>query len=157
MHEPMLRAISLIDPDVQTNSHIETPIRYTTPLHYHDFFEIFIITEGKCIHRVNQQEQYLDKGSMVFIRPGDTHSYRYCNNNTDCCFINLNRVFRQNLNTTPTAYINQLRLRYARELLLKTNLSILEVSLEAGYENLSHFYHLFREAFGISPGNLRRS
>lgn len=63
----------------------------------------------------------------------------------------LNRAFRQYLGTTPTAYINNLKLQYARNLLITTKLSIIEISLEAGFENLSHFYHLFKKNFNVTP------
>ncbi|MBB6729848.1 helix-turn-helix domain-containing protein [Cohnella zeiphila] len=67
----------------------------------------------------------------------------------------LNRVFKMYLQTTPTAYLNRLRLGYARNLLLTTNLSIMEAAYEAGFDNLSHFYHLFKKQYGFSPGKIR--
>lgn len=67
----------------------------------------------------------------------------------------LNRVFRQHLGTTPTQYINDLKLSYAKNLLLTTDMDILEISLDAGYNNLSHFYHLFKKKFDITPADCR--
>ncbi len=276
MNETMLTAESLINPKIQANCHVVTSIKHAYPLHYHDYYEIFIITSGKCIHRVNGREQLLGTGTLVFIRPEDAHGYTYYNN-MDCQFMNvnfykelveecfdflgdqyfslklktlelppyivlpsedmesllgkgeqinlytsidedkakilgksflidaltylfidykndknkaipdwfdlvlfqmqkkenftagldklflisqkstghLNRTFRQYLNTTPTAYINNLKLNYARNILITTNMDILDVALEAGFENLSHFYHLFREKYGESPGKVR--
>jgi len=276
MSVPILTAAKLIDPEVQSTFHIEYSIKHTTPLHRHDYYELFIITAGRCIHHINGEAQYLDTGMMVFIRPDDTHYYDFYDE-TDCQFINvnfykeaveealtylespiiaqklkslsmppsillpppeveflvrkssfiplyttidkkkaklqarsflidaltyffihdqddnskkmpqwfdalllelqqkenftggldrlkalsnhsvghLNRVFKQYLHTTPTAYINQLRLGYANNLLLTTNLTILEISYEAGFDNLSHFYHLFKKLYGASPGQIR--
>lgn len=272
----LLRAATLIDSEVQSTFHIEYSIKHTTPLHYHDYYEIFIITEGQCIHHINGEAQILYKNSMVFIRPEDTHWYDFYGD-SDCQFINvnfykeavedaflffkspvfaqklksltlppvvelppydmemlvhkskqihlytsiekqkarvmarsfltdaltyyffkeqdeehkvmpawlsallldmqkkehftaglerltllagrsvghINRVFKQYLGTTPTAYINGLRLGYAKNLLLTSNLSILEVAYEAGFDNLSHFYHLFKSSYGSSPGKIR--
>lgn len=273
---PMLRAATLIDPLVQSNFHIEYSVKHTSPLHGHDYYEIFIITAGKCTHIVNGDAQYLEKGAMVFIRPNDTHCYDFYEGE-DCQFINvnfyremvegafdyfdnsafahslkspdlspyimlpetdleelinksakiqlytttdkqkarilarcfltdalmhyfldyrnekkksmpqwldllltqlqkkenftaglvrlnelsdrssghLNRVFKQYLRITPTAYINQLRLAYAKNLLLTTNLAIMDIAYEAGFDNLSHFYHLFKDTYGIAPGKIR--
>lgn len=67
----------------------------------------------------------------------------------------INRVFKQYLNTTPTGYINNLRLNYAKALLATTDLSGTEVCLEAGFNNLSHFYHLFKLSFKMSPLDFR--
>ncbi len=45
-------------------------------LHYHDYYEIFIAVSGKTVQVVNGKKQILPEGSMVFIRPGDVHTYR---------------------------------------------------------------------------------
>ncbi|MGO4546697.1 helix-turn-helix domain-containing protein [Paenibacillus sp. 2TAB23] len=272
----MLCAATLIDPQVQSNYHIVESITYAYPLHDHDFYEIFVILSGRCMHLINGEIQTLEEGEMVFIRPGDKHAYDFCGE-SDCRFMNvnfyseavesafdflgspsfsarlkrakqppllrltppdmdsltrkgsqimvyatidkskarsaarswlvdalalyffedrdenqkampawlehlllelqkkenfigglarlnelsnrstghLNRVFRQYLQTTPTAYLNRLRLTYARNLLLTTNLNIIETAYEAGFDNLSHFYHLFKKQYGVSPGRIR--
>lgn len=69
----------------------------------------------------------------------------------------LNRAFRQYLKTTPTAYINSLRLGYAKVLLLTTEQSIVDIAFESGFDNLSHFYHLFRAEFSSTPSDLRKA
>ncbi|WP_168123282.1 helix-turn-helix domain-containing protein [Paenibacillus sp. HB172176] len=67
----------------------------------------------------------------------------------------LSRVFKLYLRMTPTAYLNHLRLGNAKNLLLTTQLPIVDIAYEAGFDNLSHFYHLFKDAFGIAPGKIR--
>ena len=67
----------------------------------------------------------------------------------------LNRVFKQYLNVTPTGYVNNLRLNYAKDLLTTTDLNATEVSLEAGFGNISHFYHLFKYSFKMPPLDFR--
>ncbi len=52
--------------------------------------------------------------------------------------------------------MNDLRLNFASNLLLYSNHPILEISQEAGFENLSHFYHRFQVKFGTSPARYRR-
>jgi AraC family transcriptional regulator, dual regulator of chb operon len=270
--------IEHIDADIGVNPNFLSSIRFTSPVHCHDFYEFFLITKGQCIHRVNGVEQHLTEGTLVFIRPEDLHYYDYYEEE-DCQFINiacakqiindafkylgdelsmerflrhesppyvtlpplerdnlvrryerlkllltidkaqariqvralvlemltqcflssqntgkkevplwfeallmqmqkkenftkglermyelsgrsighLNRVFQQYLNITPTLYINQLRLSCAKSLLLNTELTIVEVAMEAGFENLSHFYHLFRETFNATPASMRVS
>ncbi len=68
----------------------------------------------------------------------------------------VDRTFRRYLHTTPSAYVNRLRLDYARTLLLTTGQDITTVALEAGFETLSHFYHLFCREYAVPPGQLRR-
>lgn len=276
MSELMYSAETHIDPEIRANPAIVGSVKNASPIHYHDFYEFFLITKGSCIHKVNNQEQNLVEGELIFIRPEDRHYYE-CYSDIDCQFINmacdreiiedafiyfkntpwekrllseklpprtlllpmgmesfinqyekltvlatinkpqarqkvrsmvieilvyffsesqnvnnkniplwleslltqmhrkenftqglkkmytlsgrsvghLNRIFKKYFNTTPTAYINNLRLNYAKSLLLTTELSIIDVALEAGFENLSHFYHLFKKHFNITPLKVR--
>ncbi len=43
--------------------------------HYHDYYEIFLLLEGEAVHCVNGRRIPLKRGSLVFIRPSDTHDY----------------------------------------------------------------------------------
>ncbi len=237
--------------------------------HGHDFYELFFVLNGQALHDVNDHHLVLDTGSLVLIRPGDVHSYRFLNTYT-FDFINVafdrrffeeaaswlelptetvdgaplppqtrltgyeytetrrkllalnamtpglarrrtfrgllpelllclageerdaasttlpawfsalladldrpeaflagldyvlrhtnysqehvTRTFQRYLQMPPTAYINTKRLAYAAELLLAGAPSMLEVCNQAGFNNLSHFYHLFRAHFGCAPG-----
>lgn len=65
------------------------------------------------------------------------------------------RTFKSRYNMTPTQFINSLRLNYAANLLEYTDKNITEISQESGFENLSHFYHLFRKCFRQSPADYR--
>ena len=63
----------------------------------------------------------------------------------------LTRSFRRYVHTTPTAYINQKRLNYAAALRADRSLAPAAVAQRAGFHNLSHFYHLFRQQYGCTP------
>ena len=249
---------------------------YTTAEHYHDFFEFFLITEGRVNHIANNRKQVLAKGALVLIRPDDLHYYKRISND-DCQFFNLAfqselaydlfrylgpvyeaerllqmdmpphvqlasreletakekiqkcfvhaadtrtqnillkkslmdffttyfpiprvenpsnlpewlqvvctkmqshenfsggldslqdlacrshehlcHVFRKYLGTTPVNYINAIKLDYAANLLVFTDKVIMDIHMESGFNNLSHFYHLFRKKFGVSPKQYRR-
>lgn len=66
------------------------------------------------------------------------------------------RVFKKYCNDTPTNYINEIRLNYSANLLSNTNIDILDISLESGFESLSHFYSLFKKNFGVTPLKFRQ-
>ncbi len=68
----------------------------------------------------------------------------------------LARTFRQYLGTTPTDFVNNLRLEYAARTIGSTRTKIVDICGSAGFESLSHFYHLFREKYGVPPNTFRR-
>jgi AraC-like DNA-binding protein/quercetin dioxygenase-like cupin family protein len=45
-----------------------------TPLHTHDFYEMFYVLEGTATHTLNDQATILDAGDLVLIYPDDRHS-----------------------------------------------------------------------------------
>lgn len=65
------------------------------------------------------------------------------------------RAFRRWLNTTPTAWLNRLRLFHAGQMLAMSEQSILQISQDCGFANLSHFYQLFGAQFGVTPRQYR--
>lgn len=69
----------------------------------------------------------------------------------------LQRTFKYYLDTTPTQYYLQLRLRRARELLLQTNMSVMNVTVACGFQSPCHFSKSYRAQFGCSPSNERRA
>ena len=67
------------------------------------------------------------------------------------------RSFQLHLGTTPSQYINLTRLNYAAHLLSRTDRSILDISMTAGFGSLGHFYRLFKKRFNRSPRAYRLS
>lgn len=63
----------------------------------------------------------------------------------------LERLFSKYLNSQPSRYYMELRLKRAREMLQQTNKSILEVSIACGFSSPSHFSRSIKERFGCSP------
>ncbi|EFM12516.1 transcriptional regulator, AraC family [Paenibacillus curdlanolyticus YK9] len=265
-----------LGPGVESHFFTVSSLAYASPLHTHDFYELFLITTGSAIHLVNGQREPLTEGTLVFIRPDDRHAYDY-DGESDCAFINIcytqsgmdavfgflgepfdssrllqpgspptahlalldkeelihrldriramsldgkvqemqlrglltdllvryfysqtiaheermpdwletlliqmqreehfiaglprlyalagrsaghiNRVFKEWLHTTPISYINQLKLGYAKNLLVTSSLSITDIAFTAGFNNLSHFHHLFKRAFHMTPLDYRK-
>ena len=67
------------------------------------------------------------------------------------------RTVRRHLNRTPTEYVNGIRMAYAQRQLEMGDQGILEIALDCGIQNLSHFYSLFRARTGTTPRNYRRA
>lgn len=68
----------------------------------------------------------------------------------------ISRVMKQQTNKTPCEYMNQLRLDYAADKIIKTENKIIDIALEAGYNSLSYFNRIFKKQFGVSPTQYRK-
>lgn len=63
--------------------------------------------------------------------------------------------FNEAMKETPHAYINRVRLAFAKSLLLSTDNPILEISQISGFESISSFNRSFKAFNGISPREYR--
>ena len=68
----------------------------------------------------------------------------------------LTRCMQQYYHTTPTALVTDLRLEYAANLLLISNLKATDICYECGFENLSWFYKVFAAKYQVTPAEYRR-
>ena len=63
----------------------------------------------------------------------------------------LERLFRRYLNRSPKRYYMELRLARARNLLMQTSMSVIEVALASGFTSPSHFSKCYRAQYGTTP------
>ncbi|HYB10482.1 MAG TPA: GlxA family transcriptional regulator [Alphaproteobacteria bacterium] len=68
----------------------------------------------------------------------------------------LERLFKQHLDRRPARYYLELRLNRARQLLLQTDMSIMEVTLSCGFQSPPHFSKCYKDMFGHPPSAERR-
>jgi len=66
------------------------------------------------------------------------------------------RYFKKATSKAVVDYINEIRLRSARQLLVSSDLSVAEVGSASGFDNLSYFNRRFVRAYGVSPGVFRK-
>jgi AraC family L-rhamnose operon regulatory protein RhaS len=65
------------------------------------------------------------------------------------------QLFRQLSGESWQKRVTRLRMNYAADLLMNTTLSIRSIVFECGYQDLSHFYRVFKQTHGSSPGEFR--
>ena len=63
----------------------------------------------------------------------------------------LHRVFREELDTTPQAWLNAMRLRFVCRQLVESSLPIAQLATQAGYADQSALTHAMRRAMDITP------
>ena len=67
------------------------------------------------------------------------------------------RMFKQTIGVPPHAYQRRARCEKAQELLLNSDLSIIEIAGIVGYETPQAFARMFRAEIGQSPSAWRRA
>ena len=67
----------------------------------------------------------------------------------------LRRIFKQVYEISPINYLIKHRIATATDYLLKTDMSVAEVARQVGYENTTHFSHLFADRIGCTPSEFR--
>lgn len=88
--------------------------------------------------QLHKKENFTQKAMIMCTLSDKTHEH-------------ITRSFKKYLHTTPTNYITELRLNYFANLLLMTNMSILDICYECGYSALSHAYHIFNSKYNMTP------
>ncbi len=70
---------------------------------------------------------------------------------TSCC-----QVFQKYLNQTPNNYLTVFRLRKGAEMLVATDMPIVDISYEVGFSGASYFSEAFKKHMGGMPSEYRR-
>lgn len=67
------------------------------------------------------------------------------------------RLFRRTCGVTMVEYITQQRISHAQRLLATTDMKILDISEDSGFQSPSRFYAVFAQLCGCAPAGYRRS
>ncbi|MGG3570956.1 helix-turn-helix transcriptional regulator [Bacillus gobiensis] len=69
----------------------------------------------------------------------------------------LTRIFKERIGLPPLYYVSSLRLQKAKEMLLRTDLSVRDIGLDIGQQSLGTFTTRFTERVGVTPSQFRNS
>ena len=67
----------------------------------------------------------------------------------------LERLFIRHVATAPMKYYMRLRIEFAHELLLNTDLSVSKVAVATGFQTAEHFSRVYKATFGCPPSRAR--
>ena len=86
-----------------------------------------------------------------YDKPLKVEDYAYLTGKSISTF---RREFKTRFDTTPQKWLMDKRLTKAREMLVSTEISVTQVALETGYENVSHFIKEFKKKYQMTPKQL---
>ncbi len=66
------------------------------------------------------------------------------------------RVFKKTYGVTPYTYVLNKKISHAKDLLINTNLSVKQISINLSFTDEFYFSNLFKSKVGISPANYRK-
>ncbi|MFA7345864.1 MAG: helix-turn-helix domain-containing protein [Terrimicrobiaceae bacterium] len=100
---------------------------------------------------------WLSDAAESLSSPGPLESglagfYRRCGR----CQEHVARACRKHYGCSPSDLVNRHRLQKAASLLATTEESILGIAMDCGWNNLGHFYNLFKRAYQMPPRQFRQ-
>ena len=69
----------------------------------------------------------------------------------------LSRIIRTQYNMTLTEKINQMRVEYAKTLLVSSRMSVNKISELSGFTSAQYFCRIFGKLTGLTPASYRKS
>jgi len=142
-------------------------IRKTFPKGYQLFlkgqlFLLFYILIEKCSDIVVEQKdsKSLEKLKRIlkYIENNYMHKITIADAATEVGLSQSHfmKYFKNTMGTSFIDYLNEYRLTMASRLLLSSDSSILAISEEVGYDNLSYFNRTFKRRYGSTPSAYRK-
>ena len=117
--------------------------------------------------KVEHVERVLSKGDVKFLRMAKERVERNIDNpnytaeqfasDLFMSRMSLYRKIQRTTQQTPTEFIRMVRLTVAAEMLRTDDLPVAEVASRTGFATPSYFTKCFKAAFGVLPGEYRKS
>lgn len=123
-------------------------LRNTAYIFYSEQEQKTVRAKGK---RVRQIMHYIDAHYTEKILLSDIAD------NLDLDLYYLSHFFKENFGTTFQHYVNKLRCEHARHLLLVTDYSLLDISINSGFSDPKYFNKGFKELYGCLPKQYRKN
>ena len=134
----------------------------TREVSYHETMSIFSMLLGTLSKNENKTFMYEDSfianiKSFVKLRFADPDfSVEYIAKEFHISHSYLCKIFKKNTGGTLISYINKQKMRYAEELLLTTDYTILQISSMTGFRCYSRFLSLFKQLHGKTATEYRK-
>lgn len=117
----------------------------------HELFEIASCDNKKVVEKLGKVISYIHTNCRSYITVEELAKV------SGYSASHFSRFFKELTGKTPIDYINRQRIYSACEMLKQTNLSIIEVSLECGFENVGYFIKTFKKYTDYTPQRYKQN
>lgn len=117
---------------------------------FEKFFDIGVESFQEKTRAILMVKDYCNKHYGEEITLDDISSYVNISKNYFCSY------FKKYAGDSFAQYLKKVRIKVAKERLKESNMKIVTIAKEVGYNNSSHFCKMFKEEVGISPAEFRR-
>ena len=161
-----MRVISICDPDplYMRGNPVSAHISAAGQLHIKaNLLAMLAVLEDANLltAEVSSQDRRVDvlKESITYMRNHYSEKI-YISDLADLANMNEQyycRFFKKAIGKTPIEYLNELRIQRSMRLLKSSQKSVLEISLECGFNNLGNYMRTFKKVTGTTPLQYRKS
>lgn len=102
------------------------------------------------VHRIDQALNYILEHYNENINLTEIAELVHMNKNAFC------RFFKENTKKSLFTIINEIRIEKACHSLIETNMAIIQISYDCGFNNISHFNKTFKNFTGVTPSDFRK-
>lgn len=102
------------------------------------------------LQRVNRILQYIDENYMDEVNIDEISGILKISKFYFC------KVFKKMTGKTITEYVNYVRIREAVSLLRETDMSVTDISMTVGFNDINYFSRVFRSFMGKPPTSIRK-
>ena len=69
----------------------------------------------------------------------------------------LSHIFKKKMGESFIDYLNKVRVKHAKELLVSSDKKMYQIALLSGYNNVRYFFRAFKKIEGMTPEQYRKS
>ncbi|MCL2517836.1 MAG: AraC family transcriptional regulator, partial [Oscillospiraceae bacterium] len=111
--------------------------------------ETFKVEQVKHVDLLSKAVSYITANYMHKISLEDLADYIYLSPSYLC------KIFKEEMKTNFSSYLNKVRIEKSKILLLSEQLSITEIAILVGFCDQSYFNKVFKKLTGVTPKNFR--
>lgn len=113
---------------------------------------------------VIEQEEHLYNGSII-LKPALEYIQNNCsesitlNNMSSLCNISpsyFSKLFKREIRENFSNYVNKVRIKKAKELLQNSDIPVINISIDLGFEDCGYFIKVFKNIEGVTPAMYRK-